>query len=881
MLEIRNVVKIYTTKNANVTALGGVSLAFRESEFVSVLGPSGCGKTTLLNVLGGLDRYTSGEISVNGKSTADFSETDWDDYRNKRIGFVFQSYNLIAHQTVIENVELALALSGEKAVAAREKAVAALEEVGLGGRLYNRPSELSGGEMQRVAIARALVNQPDIVLADEPTGALDSKTGVQIMELLKKIAEKRLVIMVTHNDKLAADYSTRIIRFADGKAVSDSNPYYPEKEKQKAGYKSINGAYDPKKAKKAAKEKASQAEKERIEEEKNKKRSAMSFKVALGLSFKNLATKKARTLLTTVACSIGIIGLALVLALYNGLNVFLVKVQSDALSAYPMSVTASETDYDAYISIVTDGANYISDPNKKNGIFVSHLTTELNKTKIKNKITADYVSYVKAAPQNLVREINFDYGVKLNVFKKRAVYKVDSERTITVSYPQVQAGGYFKQLVGDKDFMLSQYDLVAGKYPEEKDELCLILDKNNRISDAMLVAFLIDLNAADKDENGYKVNEYSYEDFLPKTDENGKVTESTYGTFTLALNNGYYVKGSGDSYYKKQTRTLEEQMKAPVTEGGDGQAAIAPAVIKKLTEAGITLPDCYCGSKKEGRVLDLKITGILRLNENTTTGAMSFYPIGYTQKLAEYVHEQAGSSNVVKAQKAELEKLTGGATECLNVTSESGEKITGEAAGEKLLKNLGWTELPNSIYFYASSFENKIQLKKYLAEYNNKAGVSDEDKIYVSDLVGTVIDVLRTFINTITAILLSLTAISLVVAAIMIAVITYVSVMERTREIGVLRAIGARKRDVTRVFNAETIIIGAFSGIVGVLMAIILNFPMNAALHSLTGVKSLAVLSPVHALILIAVSVLVTFLSGAIPALSASRRDPVKALRSE
>lgn len=880
MLEIRNVVKIYTTKNANVTALGGVSLAFRESEFVSVLGPSGCGKTTLLNVLGGLDRYTSGEISVNGKSTADFSETDWDDYRNKRIGFVFQSYNLIAHQTVIENVELALALSGEKAVAAREKAVSALEEVGLGGRLYNRPSELSGGEMQRVAIARALVNQPDIVLADEPTGALDSKTGVQIMELLKKIAEKRLVIMVTHNDKLAADYSTRIIRFADGKAVSDSNPYYPEKEKQKAGYKSINGAYDPKKAKKAAKEKAARAEKERIEEEKNKKRSSMSFKVALGLSFKNLETKKARTLLTTVACSIGIIGLALVLALYNGLNVFLSKVQSDALSAYPMSVTASETDYDAYISIVTDGANYISDPNKKNGIFVSHLTTELNKTKIKNKITADYVSYVKAAPQNLVHEINFDYGVKLNVFKKRAVYKVDSERTITVSYPRVRAGGYFKQLVGDKDFMLSQYDLVAGKYPEEKDELCLILDKNNRISDAMLVAFLIDLNAADKDENGYKVNEYSYEDFLPKTDENGKVIESTYGTFTLALNNGYYVKGSGDSYYKKQTRTLEEQMKAPVTEGGDNIAA-ADAVIRRLTEVGITLPDCYCGSKSNGNALDLKITGILRLNENTTTGAMSFYPIGYTQKLAEYVHEQAGSSNVVKAQKAELEKLTGGATECLNVTSESGEKITGEAAGEKLLKNLGWTELPNSIYFYASSFENKNQLKKYLADYNRKPGISDEDKIYVSDLVGTVVDVLRTFINTITAILLSLTAISLVVAAIMIAVITYVSVMERTREIGVLRAIGARKRDVTRVFNAETIIIGGFSGLFGVLMAVILNFPMNAALHSLTGVKSLAVLSPVHALILIAVSVLVTFLSGAIPALSASRRDPVKALRSE
>ena len=880
MLEIRNVVKIYTTKNANVTALGGVSLAFRESEFVSILGPSGCGKTTLLNVLGGLDRYTSGEITVNGKSTGDFSETDWDNYRNKRIGFVFQSYNLIAHQTVIENVELALALSGEKAVSAREKAVAALEEVGLGGRLYNRPAELSGGEMQRVAIARALVNSPDIVLADEPTGALDSKTGVQIMELLKKISEKRLVVMVTHNDKLALEYSTRIIRLADGKIVSDSNPYYPEQEKQKSGYKAVSGAFDPKKAKKAAKEKAARAEKERIEKEKNKKRSSMSFKVALGLSFKNLETKKARTLLTTVACSIGIIGLALVLALYNGLNVFLSKVQSDALSAYPMSVTASETDYDAYVSIITDSSNYISDPNKKNGIFVSHLTTELNKTKIKNKITADYVSYVKAAPQNLVREINFDYGVNLNVFKKRAVYKVNDERTITVSYPQVQAGGYFKQLVGDKEFMLSQYDLVAGKYPEEKDEICLILDKNNRISDAMLVAFLIDLNAADKDENGYKVNEYSYEDFLPKTDENGKVTESTYGTFTLALNNGYYVKGSGDSYYKKQTRTLEEQMKAPVTEGGDNIAA-ADAVIRKLTESGIALPDCYCGSKSSGNALDLKITGILRLNEKTTTGAMSFYPIGYTQKLAEYLHEQAGSSNVVKAQQAELKKLAGGKAECLNVTSESGEKITDEAAGEKLLKKLGWTELPNSIYFYASSFENKNQLKKYLADYNRKPGISDEDKIYVSDLVGTVIDVLRTFINTITAILLSLTAISLVVAAIMIAVITYVSVMERTREIGVLRAIGARKRDVTRVFNAETIIIGAFSGIVGVLMAIILNFPMNAALYSLTGVKSLAVLSPVHALILIAVSVLVTFLSGAVPALSASRRDPVKALRSE
>ena len=872
MLELKQITKIYQTNaSATVTALSGVSVCFRKSEFVSVLGPSGCGKTTMLNIIGGLDRYTSGDLVVDGKSTAQFTDRDWDTYRNRKIGFVFQSYNLIMHQTVLENVELALTLSGVDAITRKRKAMLALDKVGLANHLRKKPNELSGGEMQRVAIARAIVNDPEIILADEPTGALDSKTSVQIMDLLKEISKDRLVIMVTHNDALANSYSTRIIRLLDSKIIADSNPYLGEQESKKSTNKPVNAQNKQKSSKKSG-------------DKNTKKHTSMSFWLSLSLSFKNLLTKKTRTTLTSLASSIGIIGLALVLALFNGLNVFLDKVQYDTLSAYPMSVsTSSQTDYEQVISIITDSSNYVSDENMKDKIFVSHLVTQLNSTSIKNTITPKYLDYVKKAPEEYVRDITYSYGTSMNIFKKKVVFDSSAingtPQSIIVDNAKVPVNNYFKEIVGDKDFILSQYDLVAGEYPDAKDELVLVLD----ISDTMLVAFLMDINATQKDENGdYIVNSYEYDDFLCKRNENGTYTDSNYGTFTLALNDGLYTLNGGDlnsGYYQTNLQPCKDQLADKPYYGG---AAGAERIEKECNKFGISLPEVYSGS--ESQLLDLRIVGILRLNENTTTGAMSAYPIGYTSELTEYVVEQAKNSKVVKAQLEQLENLKDNdeSTICRNVTAKiDAENAYYKSENEVLrqLKNLGYAETPTKIEFYATSFEGKQQLKRYLNAYNDT--VEDNEKVYVTDVVSTVINVLNTFIDTITYILLALTAISLVVAAIMIAIITYVSVIERTREIGILRSIGARKIDVMSVFNAETIIIGLFSGILGVLFALILQFPLNALLFKYTGISSLASLSALHAILLIVVSMLVTLISGFIPSLMASKKDPVKALRSE
>ena len=906
MIELKSITKIYQTKESvSVTALSGVSVAFRKSEFVSVLGPSGCGKTTLLNVIGGLDSYDSGELLVSGKPTSEFTDRDWDSYRNSRIGFVFQSYNLIMHLSVLQNVELALTLSGVDAITRKRKAMTALESVGLANHLRKMPGELSGGEMQRVAIARAIVNDPEVILADEPTGALDSKNSVQIMELLKKISKDKLVVTVTHNDSLAVSYSTRIIRLSDGKIVSDSNPYKCDEESglaEKSGYKSINGKNAPKKSDKTqAKAKSvGDAKRKKTETGEKEKKTSMSFGVALSLSLKNLMTKKTRTALTSLAASIGIVGLALVLALFNGLNVFLDKVQYDTLSSYPMTVTTSTTtDVTEYISVITDSTNYVSDPNMKDKIFVSHLMTKLREASIKNKITQKYVDYVKNAPSEYLRDVGYYYGTGMTVYKSKVVLKSDelksflSSGEMMIEDVKVSVGSYFKQLVGDKDFVLSQYDLVAGKYPEKKDELVLVLDKNNRITDAMLTAFLMDINATARDEDGnFIVNSYEYEDFLGES--------SKYGAFTLALNNGLYGVNSVDlatDYYKVKEESGTERVihKFFVNENLKNENPDEYArqykqweekLNKTLKNLGLTLPNCYDGAKGAGNTLDLKIVGILRLNEQTTTGAMGFYPIGYTPELTEYINEMNAGSAVVKAQLAEIEKLAdeSEASKCRRVTAASdwgNAYITNEAGATDQLKALGYAELPTKIEFYANDFQSKLKLKQYLADYNELADVGESDRIYVTDIASSVIDILKTFIDAITGILLSLTAISLLVAAIMIAIITYVSVIERTREIGILRSVGARKSDVTLVFNAETVIIGLCSGLLGVLIAAVLQIPLNAVLTSVTGLGKLAVLSPLHAVVLVCVSILVTLIAGMIPAVMAARRDPVKALRSE
>ena len=875
MLELKNITKEYKTKALSVTALNGVSVTFGKTEFVSILGRSGCGKTTLLNVIGGLDKYTSGDLLIDGVSAAAYSPSDWDAYRNERIGFVFQNYNLIPHQTALENVELALTLSGETGESKKRKAMLALEKVGLSDHLHKKPSELSGGEAQRVAIARAIVNDPDIILADEPTGALDSKNGAQVMQILKEISKTRLVIAVTHSETLAKEYSTRIIKLSDGKIVSDSQPYIAEKP----AYKPVNGTFDKKAKRVSAKKSAKKA------------KTRMNFFVALGLSFKNLMTKKVRTALTAFAASVGIIGLALVLALNNGLNMFLNGVQTGALSAYPLIVQETETaDYESYISIITDGSNY-DGAGGKNKIYINHLITKLIGSTVKNEITPEFIEYANNAKNSVgngVSDVVFDYDTELNIYKRFVNYDLTELRktvsipqglgnNISLAYPKVEAAAYFKQLLDDKNLVLSQYDLVAGSYPEQANELCLVLDKNGSISDALLVAFLVDLNAADKNASGeYLKNGYDYNEFLNNQD---------YVTFSLVLNDGLYKKTSaidGD-YYAKQTRSVEEQLAKTDENGSKLQETVAKAVTNELKKMNLPLPECYFGDKNA--TLDLKISGILRLKDDQTMGCMGIYPIGYTKALAEFARENAAASKVVTAQKAEIERPSGSKKlpyrNVLVSSSAAADKayFSTEKEVNSSLKKLGYSEDVRSISFFANSIEGKNALKKYLAAYND--GKSDDKKIYAQDIVGTIFDVLNTFINTITSILLVLTAISLFVAAIMIAVITYVSVIERTKEIGILRAVGARRIDVMSVFNAETVIIGVFSGVLGIAIAAILQFPLNSLLFGYTGVANLAVLTPLAALLLIVVSVAVNFISGFIPALAAAKKDPVKALRSD
>lgn len=892
MLELNNITKIYGEAPKEVLALKGISLKFRKSEFVCVLGASGCGKTTLLNVIGGLDRASSGELKIDGVLANSFSSSEWDAYRNKRVGFVFQSYNLIAHQTALENVELALTLSGETGITKKRKAMAALERVGLAEKLHKKPDELSGGEMQRVAIARAIVNEPDIILADEPTGALDAKNGAQVMELLKEISKTRLVIAVTHNDGLAASYATRTVRLSDGKITSDSNPYAGEvdvNKNKKCPDKPVNGTFAQKNAKKTEPKKSKKTVKEievKSAKSEKKPKTSMSFLVSLGLSFKNLMTKKVRTALTTFAASVGIVGLALVLALFNGLNSFLAKTQNDTLSAYPLTVQTTETaDYEAYVSIITDGSNYQSGKKSDNKIFVNHLITKLVSATVKNDITAEFAEYAlnaKTAPEtaDAVRDVVLDYGTQMNIYKRYASYNIESlaasnpaistllGKDIVVEYPKVDASQYFKELVNDKDFVLSQYDLI-GEYPTKANELCLVLDKNNGISDLMLVAFLMDLNAADKNADGeYLINEYDCQEFL---------SNPYYTEYAVALNDGLYVETDG--VYKKQTRTLKEQLASTENNGSKLGALVADEIIKEASKLGVTLPECYCGNSDA--TLSLNIVGILRLKEDCATGCMGIYPLGYTAALREYVAENCKNSKVVQAQLAEMETPSGSAAKpyrnVLKSASDSSAYVN-ESGAKSVLKSIGYSEKPIAVYFYAKDFNGKSAIKQYINAYNE--GKAESEKIYASDLVGTIFDVLQSFITTITTILLVLTAIALFVAAIMIAVITYVSVLERTREIGILRAIGARKIDVLGVFNAETIIIGVFSGVLGIIIALVLTLPLNSVLASLTGFTGLAVLSPVHALILVGVSILVTFIAGFIPSLIASKKDPVAALRA-
>jgi putative ABC transport system permease protein len=781
-LKLDNIKKTYSN-GETVTALKGISLGFRENEFVSVLGPSGCGKTTLLNIVGGLDHYDSGDLVINGISTKKFKGGDWDAYRNRSIGFVFQSYNLIGHQTVLQNVEIAMTLSGISASQRKQRAKQALIDVGLGDQMKKRPNQLSGGQMQRVAIARALVNDPDIILADEPTGALDSHTSVQIMKILKDVAKTHLVIMVTHNGELADEYSTRIIRLLDGEIQSDSNPIEPN---DTAGESS---AQPPKK---------------------KFKKTSMSMLTAASLSFRNLLTKRGRTIITSFAGSIGIIGVALVLALSNGLSAYMSNMQSDALSGFPITISTGEQTIDMTKRPGVDqkaSNTYTEYPG--NDVLYSY-DSEENSKKHSNVITEDYLNYIGDLEEKLpgtVNNISYSYGVTVNLLAKGQDSVVKFETTSGRMAAMVQ-NTYWQELPENNDFVLSLYDLIGdgSRLPATKNEVVLVVDEYNRIDKK----FFEKLGITD----GTK--DFELTDFIGKT------------VLNVVPNNDFYTK-TGELF-----------------------TPAAPNDYDKLY-------DSADGTK-------LTIVGILRQKKDVTSSYLS-EGIAYTTALTKAVVEDAKESDIAKAQSEKDSNVL------------LGTPFANDDAKKATLLMLGADTTPTGINIYPKDYESKDKIKEYLDDYND--GKSTDDQLIYSDLAETITSMTKTLLDTVTYVLIGFAAISLIVSTIMIAIITYVSVIERTKEIGILRSVGARKKDISRVFNAETLIIGLTAGLLGVGISYLLTIPINTIIYKLADISTIANLNPIHGVALIVGSMLLTLIAGFIPSRMAARKDPVTALRSE
>ncbi|MGP6145841.1 ABC transporter ATP-binding protein/permease [Jeotgalibaca sp. A122] len=782
-LKLDHITKTYTGGEL-VTALDAVSLGFREHEFVAILGPSGCGKTTLLNIIGGLDRYDSGDLIINGLSTKAFKNNDWDAYRNNSIGFVFQTYNLIGHQTVLQNVEIALTLSGVSASERKNRARKVLVEVGLADQINKKPNQLSGGQMQRVAIARALVNDPDIILADEPTGALDSRTSTQVLDILKGISRERLVIMVTHNGELAKKYSDRTIRMLDGKIQSDSNPVEEVQTQEDFPMQS------PSKFKKTA----------------------MSLWTATSLSFRNLLTKRGRTIITAFAGSIGIIGVALVLALSNGMSAYISSSQSDTLSNYPITITTNEQTIDFTGEGPTSGATAPWDTNVEfpdENILYSYDSQD--STQHKNVITQDYLDYIEELENELpeaVNDIAYTQGVTMNLFAKGEETVVKFETIPEPGGFDIGGNGtYWQELPEDDAFILTLYDLIGegSRLPSGENEAVLVVDSYNRIDKA----FFEKLGMTEDAEN------YQLTDFIGKT------------ILNVIPNDDYYTKN------------------------GEIFTPASPADYE-------TLFDSVEGTK-------LTITGILRPQEDATSNYLST-GLAYTPALTSLVMADAERSEIALAQEeSDRHVLLGTPLD--------------EEAKKNVLLTLGADTTPTAIRIYPRDYESKDLIKEYLNAYN--AGQAEEDQLIYTDLAETIASLTSTLINTITYVLTGFAAISLVVSTIMIGIITYVSVIERTKEIGILRSVGARKKDISRVFNAETLIIGFTSGVLGVGISYLLTFPINDLIENLTDIAGIADFNPLHAVALVVGSMILTLIAGFIPSRMAAGKDPVIALRTE
>ncbi len=895
-LQLKNIIKVYGSGDNLVSALKGVDLSFRKNEFVSILGPSGCGKTTMLNIIGGLDRYTSGDLIINGTSTKQYKDGDWDAYRNHRIGFVFQSYNLIPHQTVIGNVELALTLAGISKEERRKRAEETLKRVGLENEMKKRPNQLSGGQMQRVAIARALINNPEILLADEPTGALDSTTSVQIMELIREIAGERLVIMVTHNPELAEKYSTRIVKLHDGLVVSDSNPYNPE-EKQ-----------------------------EQVKEEKSRKRkfwfrrrkkdkTSMSFKTALGLSGKNLYAKKGRTAITSFAGSIGIISVCLVLALSNGFNNYILKTEEDMLSYYPLEVTETTVD----LTSITSGMMQASDmpdlSQLEDKVYVnSFLTNIAQGMTVTNNISDDYLEYVEQMDANGWTEaISYGTGINLanNLFtdvKMKSVEGGDKSVKYSLSslkdyytvllgnqkeeYAQLAPmvdylGAIYGKIPGTRDlnkenlgeYVLSQYEPASqnSKFPTESNQAILVLGKNNDITDLTLAQLGI-------------MGEKQFLDLFPETTDNTE-NNPTEDYQTVSFNDIIGKKYSllyNDSIYVKNTDPNAEYMFSYQGENP---------------------------TKTDG--IEIEIVGVYRLKAGRTNGCLGsglffteklvedYLAINMQSEIAKEIREQANVSAILLPMVQQLKEMPDGeeketleqkifqyamskynylkrASKTLDsyyIESNDGGIKVNILFGDSALRSVGGKDTVNSIKIYTDTFEHKDIILSHLDAWNDTH--EKEEQIRYTDTVGMMMSMMQMMLDAITYVLVAFTSISLVVSSVMIGIITYVSVVERTKEIGVLRAIGARKRDIRNLFNAETFIIGLTSGAMGVGVSYLLSGIINLILGSLTGISTLASLPITSAFIMVVVSIALTLLGGLIPSRSAARKDPVVALRTE
>ena len=772
MLVLKNIVKDYVTSDIVVHALKNVNLKFRRSEFVSIVGASGCGKTTTLNIVGGLDRYTSGDLIIEGTSTKDYTDSDWDTYRNHRIGFVFQSYNLITHLDIFSNVELSLTLSGVSKSERKRLVLDALDKVGLKEYAHKKPNQLSGGQMQRVAIARALVNNPDIVLADEPTGALDSVTSVQVMDILKEIAKDKLVIMVTHNMPLAEAYSTRIITFKDGEVISDSNPY--EEEIKEVEVKKV-------------------------------RRTSMNFLTAIKLSFNNLKTKLGRTLITSVAGSIGIIGVACVLAVSSGFTDYIDGMQKDELSGFPIQInTQTILAEEIYENLNQMPDNTLIEYPTENKIY-GYEPISMSQLIHTNPLSEEYANYIKENIEGteLVSSVTYGYGLNINILGKNSegnIYKVNNSSV------------GWQQLIGSQDFILSQYDLLEnGKYPTTSNEVLLVVDKYNRLTNSQIAAL------------GYEnKEEYSFDEIIGHE-------------FKLVTNNDYYVYNSEKNIY----------------------------------EVNKDLDSMYNSANSR----TLKISGILRVKKDASSAFMN-NGIAYTDTLMAEMLENAHQSDVVLAQLKEENKE-------YNV-------LTGKPMNDKSLKNqltsLGGSKIPTSINIYPVSFESKEAITTILDKYNlNPDGTKKptKEQIVYTDLAASVTEVMSTMIDAIKIVLVVFASISLIVSSVMIGIITYVSVVERTKEIGVLRSLGARKKDIKRVFSAEVLIIGFTAGVIGVLFTYLISIPANEIVMSLSQIPNLAALKIGEAISLVIISMILTFIAGLIPSNVAANKDPVVALRTE